>query len=191
MRLFLSVAMLSVVVGYLTGGRLSSLEALQLRWWGLAPLGLAMQLVPLPWSGGAARTAALGLLLASYPVLMAFAVKNLRLAGFPLVLVGLALNLTVIAVNNGMPVSCDALVASGQGDLCADLRREPALKHHLAGPDDDLMLLADVIPIATPVNQVVSVGDLIAYGGLLWLVAATMTGRPLLVRSRRHSDDAR
>lgn len=176
MRLFLAAIAVSVAAGYAVGGRLRRLERLRLRWWGLAFLGFAMQLAPLPWSGDTARSVAVGLLIASYPVLIAFALKNLRLPGFPLIVVGLAMNLAVISANGGMPVSCTAVVRSGQVGLCEDLRREPGLKHHLAGPGDVLMPLADVIPIAPPIKQVVSLGDVVMYTGIFWLVVASMRG---------------
>ena len=180
MRLSLAVLLASVATGYLLGGKLRNLERLRLHWWGLAPIGLAMQMVPLPWSGDDARPLALGLLIASYPVLLVFALRNLRLAGFPLIVIGLVMNLTVISANAGMPVSCEAVVRSGQEGLCTQLRREPGLKHHLAGSGDVLMPLADVIAIGTPINQVVSIGDLVAYGGIFWLLVASMRGRPIL-----------
>lgn len=185
MRLFLAVMLGSVVAGYAVGGRLRNLERLRLRWWGLAPLGLAVQLVPLSWSGESERALALGLLIASYPVLIVFALKNLRLPGFPLIVVGLAMNLAVISVNVGMPVSCDAVRRSGQQGLCGELRREPGLKHHLAGSGDVLMPLADVIPIGTPINQVVSAGDIAAYSGIIWLIVAAMHGRRLAICPER------
>src|SRR5581483_1771540 len=177
MRLFLGVMLGAVAVGYAVRGRLKNLQHLGLRWWGLTPAGLAMQLAPLPRAEGAARTVALGLLPASYVLLLVFAGKNLRLPGFAPILVGLALNFAVISANEGMPVSCDALQRSGQGELCADLRREPALKHHLAGPGDVLMPLADVIAVGTPINQVISIGDVVAYAGISWLIVAFMRGR--------------
>ncbi len=175
----LTVMLGSVIAGYAVGGRLRNLGRLRLRWWALAPVALAMQLVPLP-SSGSARAVALGLLIASYPLLIGFAWRNLRLAGFPLIVVGLAMNLAVISFNAGMPVSCDAVRRSGQEGLCEELRREPGLKHHLAGPGDVLIPLADVIPIGPPIRQVVSAGDIVAYSGIAWLIVAAMLGRPAL-----------
>jgi hypothetical protein len=187
-RFLVGILLLAVVVGYAIGGRLRNVEGLRLRWWGLAPLGLAMQLVPVSSHG-----VAVGLLIASYPVLMLFAVANIRLAGFALIFVGLALNLTVIAANQGMPVTKHALVASGQGSLLGDLEKNGGAKHFLAKPGNTVLLpLGDVIPIGSPVNQVVSVGDCVVYAGVVWLIAAAMRRRPVVIGPRpRESAPAR
>ena len=126
MRFLVGVLVLAVILGYLARGRLRNIEGVHLRWWGLAPVGLVMQLIPV--SG---HDLAVGLLIASYPVLLAFALANIRLAGFVLIFVGLALNLTVIAANQGMPVTRHALVASGQGSLLGDLEHHGGAKHFL------------------------------------------------------------
>jgi hypothetical protein len=174
--------LLAVLLGYLTGGRMRNVEKLRLRWWGLAPLGLALQLLPISGSTHGQRVITVSLLIASYPVLLLFAWANIRLAGFVLIFVGLALNLTVIAANQGMPVTKHALVASGQGDLLGELQKHPGAKHFLAKPGNVVFEpLADVIPIGDPVNQVVSIGDMVVYVGVVWLIVAAMRGRSLLI----------
>ena len=84
MLLVASVLILGVGLGYVAGGRLRHFENLRLRWWWLAPVGLLMQLAPLPLHGHADKAVSLGLLIASYPVLLAFAARNIRLPGLPL-----------------------------------------------------------------------------------------------------------
>lgn len=178
MLLIVSVLVIAVVLGYLAGGRLRSLEHLRLRWWWLAPLGLLMQLAPLPFHGHLDKQVSVGLLIASYPILLAFVGRNIRLPGLPLMFIGLSMNLLVISVNDGMPVSRHALEASGQGNLLQDLIHHGGAKHHLAGPGDVLLPLADVIAIGYPIRQVVSAGDLVVYAGLVWLIVAVMRRRP-------------
>jgi hypothetical protein len=176
--LFGSVIALAVILGYLLGGRLKRLERLQLRWWGLVISGLAVQFVPLPEGAGGTdllvRTSVLGL---SYALLLAFALVNVRLPGMPLIVLGLAANATVIMVNGGMPVSEQALRDSGQPDVVGLLVEEGADKHHLLDDDDVLTFLADIIAVPEPVAQVISVGDVFVYAGLIWLTAAAMRGR--------------
>lgn len=178
MILFAAVILLAFLLGYVFGGRVRRFEQLHLRWSWLAVAGLALQFVPLP--GGATgtdlvvRTAVLS---CSYVLLLVFAALNIRLAGVPLVFAGLALNLLVIASNGGMPVSRGALESSGQGDVLQVLIDEGAAKHHLLTDDDVLTPLADVIPVGGPIKQVVSLGDVFVYAGVVWLIVAVMRGR--------------
>jgi hypothetical protein len=52
------------------------------------------------------------------------------------------------------------------------------VKHHLAGPDDRMLFLGDVIAVPAPVSQVISVGDLFTYGGMAVVIAGAMRRRP-------------
>jgi len=191
MKLLLAVVLLSVCLGYLFGGRLDRLEALRPRWWGLVILGLGIQFVPLPNGVSGTdlviRTAVLAL---SYSLLLTFALVNVRMPGMFLVVIGLACNMTVIVVNGGMPASTQALIDSGQADVVAYVREQGADKHHLLTDDDQLTFLADVIAVPQPIGQAVSVGDILVYAGLTWLIVATMRGwtpsaRPVGSRPRR------
>jgi hypothetical protein len=175
MRVVLATLVLAVLAGYLCGGRLSKLAALRIRWPVAAIVALALQCVPVP-----GRPWPLVLLFVSLGPLLVFVIVNLRMraAGFPLIAVGILLNFTVIAVNEGMPVTREALVASHQTDTLESLVHDGGAKHHLAASDDRFLGLADVIPIA-PIRQVVSIGDLFTYLGVVWLVVAAMLGRAL------------
>lgn len=162
---------IALAVGVLSGGRLSALSELRIRLAPLAIIGFSMQLVNPPgrWP--------LVMLLGSFVVLTTFAVANVRTPGFALVLVGVAMNFAVIAVNGGMPVDREAIVASGQVEALEALVEHRGVKHHLAGPDDRLRFLADVIAIPAPVAQVISVGDVFTYGGVAVVVSAGMRRR--------------
>ena len=101
-----------------------------------------------------------------------FLVGNGRLPGVPLIGIGLLLNLLVVGLNAGMPVSVAAAERAGisRADLhlARDAMREPT------GPRTHLAALGDVVPVAMPRwPQVVSAGDvLVAAGvGLLLLTA--------------------
>jgi len=183
MKLVLATLVIAVLAGYLAGGRLSNLGSAGVRWPGAAVAGLALQLAPVP-----GRTLPLVLLFVSFALLAVFALANVRarVAGFPLILVGIALNFAVIAVNLGMPVTRQALEASNQMDTLAMLVHDGGAKHHLAGPDERLLFLGDVIAIR-PIEQAVSAGDLFTYAGVVWLVVAAMLGRttPSTARGRR------
>ncbi len=173
MTIILATLVLAGALGLLLGGRLSNLSHLRIRWMPLAIVGLALQLVSVP-----SRTWGHALLYVSFTLLMAFALANVRARtpGAWLILVGIALNMIVIGVNGGMPVTREALVRSGQMDTLQLLVEEGGAKHHLAEPDDRLVLLGDVIPIRA-VQQAVSIGDLFGYAGVVWLIVAGMRTR--------------
>lgn len=175
MRLTLATLGLATAVGLLAGGRPAGLAAARLRWWWLAFAGIGLQLLPL------AGTLGFAVLLASFVLLVAFCAANLRAPGFWLIVAGLAANLVVIAANRGMPVTREALVASGQADTLRSLLEHGGAKHHLADADDVLLPLADVIPLGPPIRQAISVGDVFVNAGAFWFVVASMR-RP---RARR------
>jgi uncharacterized protein DUF5317 len=178
MVLFVSAIALAIALGYVFGGRLKGLGELRVRWWGLALGGLALQFVPLPeGNGGTDLIVRTAVLAASYSLLLSFGAANLKLPGMPLVLLGLAANLVVIAANGGMPVSASALRNSGQADLIPQLREAGADKHHLMGEGDVLTPLGDVIGVPKPIGQAISIGDVFQYAGLMWLAIAAMRGR--------------
>ncbi len=172
-RVFLLLTLLigSLLVGLLAGGSLDGFGRVRLRWYPLALAGLALQLVDVP---GDAFTPEFLLLMLSFGLLLAFAVRNVAERGFPLVLAGLTLNAIVIGANGGMPVSADTLRASGQANLVETLREEGGEKHHLATDKDVLLFLGDVVPIGPPFRQAVSIGDVIAYAGIGWFLFSTV-----------------
>jgi len=178
MILFASVIVLAFVIGFLAGGRPSGFEGVHVRWWGLAIVGLAVQFIPLPEGEGGTDLLVRTIVLAiSYGLLLTFAIRNVRLPGLALILVGLAMNTAVIVANGGMPVSADALRSSDQTEVLQDLEQAGADKHHLETEDDVLTPLGDVIGIPPPVAQAVSVGDILVYAGLMWFVISAMRGR--------------
>lgn len=159
----------SVLVGYLLRGRLSNLGRMRLQWMGLALGGCALQFVTGPGS-----VFPLVCLYVSFVLLTIFAIKNIKIAGFAVILIGIALNFLVIGINAGMPVSVHALRASGQGQFLHDLKHDPYPKHHVATSDDTLAFLGDVIAVPSPVYQAISVGDLFTYAGVIIVIAAGM-----------------
>ncbi len=171
MSLILACVFFAAVLGYLMGGRLANISGGSIRWFFLAPVGLALELVPAP-----GRILPFVLMFLSFLVLAVLAVANIRTPGFPLILLGLALNILVIAVNGGMPVTRHALMASGQQDSISLLIHHGGGRHHLASPSDVLLPLADVIPVRW-FAQVLSAGDVATYAGIMWVLVAGMKGR--------------
>jgi hypothetical protein len=173
---------LGVILGFATGGRPSNLHRrpLELVW--LLAISVALQ------AGAEALdlsdTAGLALVLVSYVGLAAFAFANIRLVGMPVVLVGLLCNLVVITANGGMPVEADAIVASHAATADELDTLDFGAKRHLAGDDDILTFLGDIIPVRVS-REVLSFGDLILALGIADVIFRLL--KP--VELRRRDDD--
>lgn len=167
-----SVLACGVALGALRGGSLAGVSAARLAWVPLVFAALALQVGAEAVPGDAV---ALGMVIASYVALLAFAALNVRHAGMPLVAIGAALNFVVIVANGGMPISAEAAARAGYAGPAAEqllLRGKHVLD---AGGDVVLRPLSDVIPLWRA-PAVASVGDLVIWAGLILLVAHLMTG---------------
>jgi hypothetical protein len=160
-----------LVLGRLLDGRLENLGNLPFRWTWVAVAGLAVQIVlfsgPVSSVVGAAGPP---LYLASTAAVLAFVVRNARLAGMPLVALGAGLNLLVIACNGGtMPASRGALeavqISGGVAYTNSRLLVSPVLE-----PLGDVFAL----PAWMPLTNVFSIGDVLVGLGILVVVAAGM-----------------
>lgn len=171
MKPVLITLVLAVGIGLISGGRLSGLSAMRFRLGPAALAGLLLQFLVPPgiWQDV--------LLIASFILLSAFAVVNLKVAGFSLILAGILMNFLVIAVNHGMPVPRWSLERSDQIQELNFLIKEGGAKHHLATEDDTLLFLADVLPLPSPIRQSVSAGDVVAYVGVAYVIIAGMRRR--------------
>jgi hypothetical protein len=168
---------IGLLLGWGFGGRLRNLGTVPIHLWPLALIGLVLQVVPIPRPEGSLRDVLpIGVLLLSFAVLLFFVAVNWRLRGFLLIGLGLLLNAVVIAANLGMPVSEHAARQSGQAEAIGVLTSGDDPKHHLASEEDVLLPLADVIPVGSPFNIVVSAGDVISYVGAAVFLTATMLG---------------
>lgn len=153
------------LLGILLGGKPSNLAGRTINAWGLLAAGVALQWVP--ELTGMTEAGALPFVAGSYSTLVLFALANLHLVGMPVVLVGLALNIAVIAPNGGMPVRAEAMRAVGfDGD---PEEVDFGAKRHLEEPDDRLTVLGDIIPVE-PLGEVLSFGDLILAAGMANLI---------------------
>jgi len=181
MLLIAGTLLAGIAAGFAIGGSWRRLGDVHFRWWGLAFLGLALQLAPVPErAGNGDHIAAVGLLIASYVVLLVFVAANIRRPGFVIIAAGFTLNALVISANGGMPVSEPALRAAAGPYYQQTLTRltvHGGAKHHLERPGDELVGLSDVLPVGAPVRQVLSVGDLLWLAGAAWVVARAMSDR--------------
>ncbi len=134
-----------------------------LRW---VPLLLAGAVVlVLVEAGGVPAGAELAAVVGADLAVLAFSVRNVALAGMPVVLAGVALNVLVTVANGGMPVEGDAVVRAGIVEPSELSAVDLGPKRHLATGDDVLVVLDDRIPLR-PLQEVVSVGDVVLAAGL-------------------------
>ncbi|HSD48574.1 MAG TPA: DUF5317 family protein, partial [Actinomycetota bacterium] len=107
-RLLLVVFVGAIAIGLLAGGRFGNLAEHRFRLGWLGVIGVVLQFLPVHGDAGDL------VLTASFLCLFVVCGVNRRLPGFVLILGGLLLNFVAITVNEGMPVSREAVVASGQ-----------------------------------------------------------------------------
>jgi hypothetical protein len=174
MAFVLLILALAVIAGILSGGSMRFLERLRVHWWGLAPIALVLQAVPVPVGSAQRAGLAAASLVSSYVLLLAVVAVNRRVPGAVLMAAGLTMNLAVVALNGGMPVDQDAIRAAGDDGVIVI---EDGAKHHLMSDDDVLRPLADVVPVPPPFGVVLSIGDVLLYGGLAWWCFAVTRGR--------------
>ncbi len=94
----------------------------------------------------------------------AFLALNWHLPGMWLAALGFVLNVVVIAVNQGMPVSREAAEIAGFTDLPGW-----GIKHEPLDESTILPWIADVIPIPG-LKKILSIGDVALAAGIGWLV---------------------
>jgi hypothetical protein len=174
MILLLAVG-LSIILGLLTGGRLSGLARVPFRLAWLTFVALGLQVISVyterpGWLPGM-------LLLLSYSVLLAVVLANIRTPGLALIGLGLVANLAVIAANGGyMPVTSEAIALAGFEHLVSSTEagNEVFGSKDIVLPYSDTRLwpLSDIIIINWPVPAVASLGDLLLSAGAFWFIQA-------------------
>jgi hypothetical protein len=168
---------IGVLLGWGLGGAARNLAHVRIALWPALPVAVILQVIPIPGgSEGLAGQLPFIALLISFGLLAAVAAANWRLRGFLLILVGVVLNAIPLVINQGMPVSGAAVV--DVGGSVDDLPRERGGKHHLASDRDVLTFLGDVFPVRAPFREVVSLGDLLMYGGAALFLASAMLANP-------------
>ncbi len=155
--LFVVIAV-SVAVSLMRGGKLSNLSEIYARGWWLLFVGLGMQTAA-NFVNTDQRELAVWLVLLSYVPLLAVVGLNQRMPGMWIAGIGILMNFTVIALNNGMPVLPEAFeLAGGSLDgLVLDA------KHVILDGESSLPFLADIIPMP---GSVISLGDVLLAVGL-------------------------
>lgn len=180
------LAAVSVVVGFLTGGRLSGLLRLRLRWLALLYVALAIQLVEfyvpavheaaLHGLGRLVTAMIFGLVIAWLMLSFRSATRGPRVA-YGLVAGGLVLNGICLLVNGRMPFWLPAARAAGLPERL--LHESSHVKNVAAGAHTKLLFLGDIVPVPG-LAKVFSIGDIAIAAGIVALVVTGMR----LARSR-------
>ncbi len=171
----------AIAVGYALGGSWSRLTSLHLRWRRFVVAAVVAQgggaLVGVLGYGDPRHTYVVGLATSALCA-AAFCARNLRVAGVPLVTLGLISNALVVAVNGAMPVS---VVAADRADVpVIDIAAGHDSRHEIADSRTALRFLGDVIPVPLPArSEVVSPGDVLVAAGLAELIVMGMLRRRL------------
>jgi len=165
--LLLVVAIVAVLAGVATGGRLANLASIRVRHWYLLVIAGVAQAAAGTVPGAARVTLVAGCCVA---VATWCALNSLRRAmgrGVALVGLGVILNTVVIALNRGMPVSAAALRAAGL-PATLNVAKGHLDRHAAMTASTRLAWLGDRIPV--PQLGVLSPGDVLMLAG----VAATL-----------------
>lgn len=180
--IFLLAAACGLALGYALGGRVRNLAGVPHRLVLLIWLALALQIGLTLASGPLDRAEVrFSIVLVSYLLIAAWLLLNLRdprvpRIGILLIAGGWLLNLLVIAANGGMPVSRAALRRAGS-DPSVDIEEGHLFKHVPADDDTSLYFLADIIPVP-PIENVVSIGDIVLILGIIVFIASAMAKAP-------------
>jgi uncharacterized protein DUF5317 len=155
-------AILCVLSVPLAGGRLARLADLDVKatWTVLVAAAVQVAVTSVYRTG---YTTDLVLHAATYGLVIWFLIANRRIAGVPLLSLGVALNTIAIAANGGvMPATRTALRIAGI-DTSGGYSNSAAVAH------PKLQVLGDVIPVPGPwpIGNVLSVGDLLIFAGAL------------------------
>lgn len=162
-----AVMALAIASVPLLGGRLSRLIEIRLRLSWLVPVALAIQIVVIMVVPDAHRTGLVVALALSYVLGAVFLVANRRLPGMPIIIVGAALNATVILVNGGVMPADPAAVERAGIDTDHEMFVNSAAKEEAR-----LALLGDNLawPAPLPLANVFSIGDIVLAVGVIVLL---------------------
>lgn len=185
--ILLLALLFSIAISLVRGGRFHHLAQVSFRlgWLAMAAFALQWSIIyaPLPRTEGPFGPRTL-LLIASYLLVVVVVMVNRRVAGLPLIGIGLGLNLLVMLANGGfMPVTMEAVERAGLTHLA--LGTEPGARLSatkdiiLPAAATRLWLLSDifVVPPPLPFRTVFSLGDVFLAAGVFILFQRAM--RPM------------
>ena len=178
--LYVYIIIISIIIGLLRNGKLSSLSQISLKRIELIVLACLIQ-------GGliflGSRKVKFVLDYSSYMIIFSYIVLlfavwyNKELKGTNFIALGIIFNFIVIVANGGhMPVLLNSLYKVGLNDFALVLKEGTYVTHTLITEKTLFGFLADVIPLSPlfPDPSVVSVGDFLMFYGVFSLIQNAM-----------------
>jgi len=178
--LYVYIIIISIIIGLLRNGKLSSLSQISLKRIELIVLACLVQ-GGLVFLGSKKVKFVLDyssyMIIFSYIALLMAVWYNLKLKGMKIIALGIILNFIVILANGGhMPVLLSSLCKAGLNDFALVLKEGTYVTHALVSEKTLCAFLADIIPLPPPFPDpsVVSAGDFLMFYGVFSLIQNAM-----------------
>ncbi len=178
--LYVYIIIISIIIGLLRKGKLSSLSQISLKKIELIVLACLIQ-------GGIifleSKEIKFVLDYSSYMIIFSYIVLllavwyNKNIKGMKIIALGIIFNFIVIVTNGGhMPVLLSSLYKAGLDDFALVLKEGTYVTHALVTEKTLFRFLADVIPLSPPFPDpsVVSAGDFLMFYGVFSLIQNAM-----------------
>jgi hypothetical protein len=162
--ILIAIALICMITVPLTGGRLSRLAGLPLRWLWTAPAALLLQIAITELVPNANHNTLAAVHIVSYVLVIAFLVANRGITGAPIIAIGAISNALVIVLNGGV------MAASAKAQHLAGLVLDDRFHNSVVLANPRLLFLGDIIPVPGPLPNVLSPGDCVIFLGLLVLL---------------------
>jgi len=193
--LYVYIIIISIIIGLLRNGKLSSLSQISLEKIELIVLACLIQ-AGLIFLGSKKVKFVLDyssyIIIFSYIVLLLAVWYNKKLKGIKIIALGIIFNFIVIVVNGGhMPVLLSSLYKAGLNDFALVLKEGIYITHVLISEKTLFGFLADVIPLSPPFPDpsVVSVGDILMFYGVFSLIQNAMVKKQNSEIRSQNSED--
>ena len=174
----------ALVVVLVTRGSFSRLFQLPIQsiWMVLVALTIQIFLALIELPSDRFDDVGFALVMASYcAFLLAFCFVNLRISMMWVIGLGIALNALVIGLNQGMPTADNEVTTRSGRTIEEPIER--TARHRPESDDDLLPFLGDRLRVPEPVDEVISIGDIVIGLGIILVSYQGSRVRP--ARSRR------
>jgi len=178
--LYVYIIIISIIIGLLRNGKLSSLSQISLKRIELIVLACLIQAGLIFLESKKVKFVldySSYMLIFSYIVLLLAVWYNKKIKGIKIIALGIIFNFIVIVANGGhMPVLLSSLYKAGLDDFALVLKEGTYVTHTLITEKTLFKFLADVIPLSPPFPDpsVVSVGDFLMFYGVFSLIQNAM-----------------